>query len=136
MPTKHRLKLNISNVIFFCFFNKFLEVKCYFNKSHCVKSVQIRSFFWSAFSCVWNEYGDLRRKIRARKSSVFRHFSCRAKPIKVGSFLGFHLSLQRLIKTPVECLRWRFLRIFEQLFAKSSVFDIRMGSDYACLSFL
>ena len=29
---------------------------------HCVKSVQIRSFFWSAFSCFWTEYGYLLRK--------------------------------------------------------------------------
>ena len=29
---------------------------------HCVKSVQIRSFFWSVFSCIWTEYGDLRSK--------------------------------------------------------------------------
>ena len=28
----------------------------------CVKSVQIRSFFWSVFSCIWTEYGDLLRK--------------------------------------------------------------------------
>ena len=26
---------------------------------HCVKSVQIRSFFWSVFSCIRTEYGDL-----------------------------------------------------------------------------
>ena len=29
---------------------------------HCVKSVQIRSFFWSVFSCIRTEYGDLRCK--------------------------------------------------------------------------
>ena len=29
---------------------------------HSVKTVQIRSFFWSVFSRTWNEYGDLRRK--------------------------------------------------------------------------
>ena len=29
---------------------------------HCVKSVQIRSFFWSVFSCIRTEYGDLRSK--------------------------------------------------------------------------
>ena len=23
---------------------------------HCVKIVQIRSFFWSVFSCIWTEY--------------------------------------------------------------------------------
>ena len=26
--------------------------------SHCVKSVQIRSYFWSIFSCIRNEYED------------------------------------------------------------------------------
>ena len=32
------------------------------NILYCVKSIQIRSFFWSAFSCIWPEYGDLLRK--------------------------------------------------------------------------
>ena len=27
-----------------------------------MKSVQIRSFFWSVFSCIWTGYGDLRCK--------------------------------------------------------------------------
>ena len=30
--------------------------------SYCVKSVQIRSYFWSIFSCIRTEYGDLRNK--------------------------------------------------------------------------
>ena len=30
--------------------------------SHCEKSVQIRSYFWSVFSCIRTEYGDLRSK--------------------------------------------------------------------------
>ena len=25
---------------------------------HCVKSVQMQSYFWSVFSCIWIEYGD------------------------------------------------------------------------------
>ena len=29
-------------------------------KEDCVKSVQIESFFWSVFSCIRTEYGDLR----------------------------------------------------------------------------
>ena len=49
---------------------------------HCVKSVQMRSFFWSVFSRIRTEYGYgvfLRTqsecgKIRIRKNSVFRHF--------------------------------------------------------------
>ena len=27
---------------------------------HCVKSVSIRSFFWSVFSQIWTEYGEIR----------------------------------------------------------------------------
>ena len=37
---------------------------------HCVKSVQIWSYFWSVFSCIRTEY----RKIWTRKNSVFGHF--------------------------------------------------------------
>ena len=29
---------------------------------HCVNSFQIRSYFWSVFSCIWTKYGDLLRK--------------------------------------------------------------------------
>ena len=36
-----------------------------------VKSVQIRSYFWSVFSCIWTEYGYL----RTRNNSVFGHIS-------------------------------------------------------------
>ena len=39
----------------------------------CVKSVQIRIFYWPVFSCSQSEY----RKIRTRKNSVFGHFSRR-----------------------------------------------------------
>ena len=51
---------------------------------HCEKSVPIRSFFWSVFSHIWTEYGDLRskyphpvriREIWTRKNSVFGNFS-------------------------------------------------------------
>ena len=54
------------------------------NTSHCVKSVQILSFFWSVFSCIQANMGiyavNFRiqpeyRKIRTRRNSVFAHFS-------------------------------------------------------------
>ena len=32
-----------------------------YDRAHCVKSVQIQSYFWSVFSCIWIEYEDLRR---------------------------------------------------------------------------
>ena len=41
------------------------------DRAHCVKSVQIRSYFWSVFSCIQFEY----KKIRTRKCSVSGHFS-------------------------------------------------------------
>ena len=34
--------------------------KTFFDELHCVKSVQIRSFFWSVFSCIWTEYREIR----------------------------------------------------------------------------
>ena len=45
-------------------------------ENHCVKSVQIRSFFWSVFSCIRTKHGDQSeyRKIRTRKNSKFGHF--------------------------------------------------------------
>ena len=56
---------------------------------HCVKSVQIRSFFCSVFSCIRTEYSvsisvSLRihskcGKIRTTKNSVLGHLSCSAK---------------------------------------------------------
>ena len=39
--------------------------------SFCVKSVQIRGYFWSVFSCLQIEY----RKIQTRNKFVFEHFS-------------------------------------------------------------
>ena len=68
------------------FFNKNYQIRrnlsCFLNctNRHCVKSVQMQSFFWSVFSRIRTEYGDLRRispihskygKKRTRKNSVF-----------------------------------------------------------------
>ena len=39
--------------------------------SCCMKSVQIRSYFWFVFSCIQSKY----RKIRTRNNSVFGHIS-------------------------------------------------------------
>ena len=50
----------------------------------CLKIIQIRSFFWSLFSRIQTEYGEILRisgiqfecgKIQIRKNSVFGHFS-------------------------------------------------------------
>ena len=51
-------------------------------KNNCVKSVQIRSYFWSIFPRIWTEYEvslliqSECGKIRTRNNSVFGHFSC------------------------------------------------------------
>ena len=67
---------------------QFLNISFTFNRKHCVKSVQIRSYFWSMFSLMWSEYGEILRihfvslrihakcgKIRTRNNSAFGHFS-------------------------------------------------------------
>ena len=45
-------------------------VSCKQLSQHCVKSIQVRSYFWSVFSCIQSEY----RKIRTRNNFVFGHF--------------------------------------------------------------
>ena len=69
--------LNIFNPVNRCFCsNPFL--------SHCVKSVHIRSFFWSVFSRIQTEYKEIlgisphlvrMRENTDQKNSVFGHFS-------------------------------------------------------------
>ena len=39
----------------------------FYHSCHCVKSVQIGRFFWSVFSCIRTEYGDLRGKSSFRE---------------------------------------------------------------------
>ena len=54
----------------FTFCQNYSEIFCKM-VIHCVKSVQIWSFFWYVFSYILSEY----RKIRTGKKSVFGHFS-------------------------------------------------------------
>ena len=61
-----------------------MEWKYENTESHCVKSVQMRSYFWSVFSCIRTEYEDLLcnlliqseyRKIGTTNNFEFGHFS-------------------------------------------------------------
>ena len=49
----------------------FMKIFSLIPRVYCVKSVQIRSYFWSIFSCNQSEF----RTIRTRNNSVFGHFS-------------------------------------------------------------
>ena len=46
-------------------------INCFIEDWHCVKSIQMQSFFWSVFSRIQSKY----EKMRMRKNSVFGHFS-------------------------------------------------------------
>ena len=46
-----------------------------------MKSAQIRSYFWSLFSCIWTEY----RKIRTKNNSLLGHFSSSGSFRRVGN---------------------------------------------------
>ena len=67
-----------------------------FASNHCVKSVQIRSFFWSLFSCIRTEYEDLLRiqskyrKIRTRKNSARGHFSSSEYYVNLNKMINYH----------------------------------------------
>ena len=78
-----RMQKSISNFFYFdisiCSASRLLDKITIFTflirlfESHCVntESVQIRSFFWSLFSCIQSKY----RKIRTKKNSLLRLFS-------------------------------------------------------------
>ena len=59
------------------------DVKREINNIYCVKNVQIQRFFWSVFSCIRTQYGDVLRryiqseyrKIKTIKILVSGHFS-------------------------------------------------------------
>ena len=36
-----------------------IQCRYFYYEYHCSKSVQIRNFFWSSYSCIRTEYGDL-----------------------------------------------------------------------------
>ena len=54
--------------------------------THCVESAQIPSFFWSVFSHIWTEYGE----IRTRKNSVFSPNAGKYGPEKTPYLETFH----------------------------------------------
>ena len=60
------IRFKESNLTTFCVadYRDFLaSITCVFLsvlQPHCVKSVQIRSYFWPVFCCIRTEYGDLR----------------------------------------------------------------------------
>ena len=80
------LTLNRFHTLFWCFHCWLWASKCCPGRTlsniHCVKSVQIRSYFWSVFYCIRTEYGDLRSKFSPNtgkygpeKNPVFGQFS-------------------------------------------------------------
>ena len=57
------VNVNMESTLFYCFkFHSLEPVEMSFSRqiSPCVKSIQIRSFFWSIFSYIRTEYGNLR----------------------------------------------------------------------------
>ena len=73
---------------------------------YCVKTVQIRNFFWSVFSCIWTEYRD------------FRSISSYSVWIKENT------DQKSIIKIPEELLRRLILCLY---FFFEQVFDYRVS---------
>ena len=110
-------------------------------KEHSVKSIQIRSFFWSVFSRIRTKYGEILLslciqsecgKIRTRKNSRFRHFSrCEVagrflrKDVcdNFAKFRGYHLPLFyeicRKTRLRHSCFSVNFAKLLRTLFYKT-----------------
>ena len=58
---------------------------------HCMKSVQIWSFFWSVFSCILTEYVDLLHK---SPYSVKIQENTDQKKLRIWTLYGVHLCIQ------------------------------------------
>ena len=93
-----------------------------------VKSVQIRSYFWSLFSCIRTEYGDLRVQIRSYFWSVFSRIRNEygEKNVQIRSYFWSVFSLFRTEYG--EILRTEYGKIRTR---KSSIFGhfLRSGGD-------
>ena len=80
------MKFSIKN-----FFRKCKKVRRKLQNCHCMKSVQIRSFFWSVFYRIHPEYG----KIWTTKNSVFGQLSRSLFTFTTEIFNGkFHFFVQ------------------------------------------
>ena len=122
-----------------------MSALCYFVTfncgTHCVKSAQIRSFFWFVFSCIRTEYGDLQSKspytVRIQenadqKKCVFGHFSRSNSlivEIKANSMVSiFKNSLQQFasLRFYYCTCRWYFV------FLSTKLYFISINSNSKC----
>ena len=83
-----------------------------FINSHCVKSVQIGSFFSSVFSCIRTEY----RKMQTSKNSVSAHFWCSV----VVTVLKLNFPKQ---KTDIQAF-WDYKRLQNDLFRSELYYEL------------
>ena len=88
-------------------------------KGHCVKNVQIRSFFWSMFSCIRTEYGDL-----LRKSS----YSVRIKEITDQKKLRIWTLFTQWVLFLVDCSGWKGYSHRRLFFSQVNLPEIKAGS--------
>ena len=83
---------------------------------HCMKSVQIRSFFWSVFSCIWTEYEDFRSK---SPYSVRRRENTDQKKVRIWTLFS-------------QCLLNGLFIILSCVSVWASLFALRYCSIYTC----
>ena len=72
-------------LLIFIYFSLYSCLMIFGWTAHCLRNIQIRSYFWSIFSCSQSTY----RKKRTRKNSVFRHFSHSGNVCKWNGEIGF-----------------------------------------------
>ena len=67
-------------------------------RAHCLKSVQIRSYFWSVFSCIRTEYGDLRSRYGPEITLYLDTFHAVAIHLKIDHLSRFLALLARVTR--------------------------------------
>ena len=103
---------------------------CLQSSYHCLKSVQIRSFFWSVFSCIRTEYGEILRispySVRMRENTdqkKLRIWTLFTQCKKILLFLFYNFSCSCLqcniswssytMKTKTSLFQWFVITFFK-----------------------
>ena len=108
---RNKYVANVIKINPLCYIRQFLEVHLFYSYDHCVKSVQIRSYFLSVCSFIWTKYEDLLRKsphsFRMQENTDQKKFSIWTIFTQWFSFLPLFLMLMMHSKFNLSPTLWK-----------------------------
>ena len=114
-----------SFVEWYCLTRHGFHLMIWTKEAHCVKSFQIRSYFWSVFSYIRTEY----RKIRTRNNSVFGHFSRSGSLKKKQAIEICERPILHVLQAVIILTRWRFT-VIKSPFENSISHDCKSFNEF------